>query len=74
MHLAAAGGHFELMMMLLDNGGSLEDEDKVSVTSMYLINTYSVKQPDLYYSEAIKMTSQSKSNFIWRVRGVNKYS
>ena len=35
MHLAAAGGHFELMMMLLDNGGSLEDEDKVRIVSVY---------------------------------------
>ena len=28
-----------------------------------LINTYSMKQPDLYYFETIKMMSQAWSNF-----------
>ena len=32
-----------------------------------LINTYSMKQPDLYYFETIKMTSQALSNFVWRI-------
>ena len=29
MHLAASGGHFELMQFLHSKGGSVEDEDKV---------------------------------------------
>ena len=36
--------------------------------SEWRINTYSMKQPDLYYFEAIKMTSQAQSNFVWRIR------
>ena len=39
-----------------------------------LFNTYSVKQPDLYYFEAIKMTSQAWSNFVWRIRAADEYS
>ena len=30
----------------------------------------SMKQPDLYYLEAIKMMSQALSNFVWRIRAV----
>ena len=29
MHLAASGGHYELMQFLFTKGGSVEDEDKV---------------------------------------------
>ena len=29
MHLAASGGHYELMQFLFSKGGSVEDEDKV---------------------------------------------
>ena len=39
-----------------------------------IINTYSMKQPDLYYFETIKMTSQAKSNFVWRIRAAGDYS
>ena len=39
-----------------------------------LINTYSMKQPDLYYFETIKMTSQAWSNFVWRIRAAGEYS
>ena len=39
-----------------------------------LIITYSMKQPDLYYFETIKMTSQAWSNFVWRIRAAGEYS
>ena len=39
-----------------------------------IINTYSMKQPDLYYLEDIKMTSQASSNFVWRIRATGEYS
>ena len=39
-----------------------------------LFNTYSMKQPDLYYFETIKMTSQTSSNFVWRIRVAGQYS
>ena len=38
------------------------------------INTYSMKQPDLYYSETIKMTSQAWPNFVWRIRAAGECS
>ena len=38
------------------------------------INTSSMKQPDLYYFEATKMTSQAQSNFAWRIRAAGEYS
>ena len=38
------------------------------VNGLYLINTSSMKQSDLYYFEATKMTSQTWSNFVWRIR------
>ena len=37
-------------------------------------NTYSMKQPDLYYFETIKMTPQAQSNFAWRIRAAVEYS
>ena len=37
-------------------------------------NAYSMKQPDLYYFEAIKMTTQALSNFVWRIRAAGDYS
>ena len=43
-------------------------------TRVVIINTYSMKQPDLYYFEAIKMTSQALSNFAWRIRAAGEYS
>ena len=33
-----------------------------------------MRQPDLYYSEAIKMTSQAQSNFVWRIEAADEYS
>ena len=39
-----------------------------------VINTYFMKQPDLYYFETIKMTSQAWSNFVWRIRATGEYS
>ena len=39
-----------------------------------LVNTYSMKQPNLYCSEAIKMTSHAWSNFVWRIRAAGEYS
>ena len=39
-----------------------------------MINTYSMKQRDLYYFEAIKITSQALSNFVWRIRAAGEYS
>ena len=40
----------------------------------FIINTYSMKEPDLYYFETIKMTSQAQSNFVWRIRATGEYS
>ena len=52
--------------------------DNESMTSLLfvinVINTYSMKQPDLYYFETIKMTSQALSNFVWRIRAAGEYS
>ena len=39
-----------------------------------MISTYSMKHPDLYYFETIKMTSQAQSNFVWRIRATGEYS
>ena len=33
-----------------------------------------MKQPDLYYFETIKMTSQALSNFVWRIRATGENS
>ena len=33
-----------------------------------------MKQPDLYYFKAIKMTSQAWSNFVWGIRAAGEYS
>ena len=38
------------------------------VSSSILQNTYSMKQPDLYYSEAMQMTSQAQSKFTENTR------
>ena len=44
MHLAASGGHYELMQFLFSKGGSVEDEDKVMLKSkaffLYLFILY----------------------------------
>ena len=32
---------------------------RAQLLKSFLVNTYSMKQPDLYYFEAIKMTSQA---------------
>ena len=46
-----------------------------SRTKMVMIlNPYSMRQPDLYYFETIKMTSQALSSFVWRIRAAGKYS
>ena len=45
-----------------------------SSDSFLLFNTYSMKRPDLYYFETIKMTSQAWSNLVWRMRAAGKYS
>ena len=39
-----------------------------------MFNTYSMKQPDLYCFETIKMTSQAWSNFGGKIRAVGEYS
>ena len=46
----------------------------VTHITFLLINIYSMKQPDLYYFETIKMTSQACSNFEWRIRAAGEYS
>ena len=33
-----------------------------------------MRQPDLYYFETIKMTSQALSNFVWRIRAAGVLS
>ena len=38
------------------------------LTSGILSNTSSMKKPDIYYSEAIKITSQASSNFTKNAR------
>ena len=43
------------------------------LSSYVQINTYSMKQPDLYYFETIKMTSQAWSNFASRIRAAGEY-
>ena len=45
-----------------------------TVQYIFVFNTYSMKQPDLYYFETIKMTSQAWSNSVWRIRAVGEYS
>ena len=47
---------------------------KMGTNKNNLFNTYSMKQPDLYYFETIKMTSQAWSNFVWRIRAAGEYS
>ena len=46
----------------------------ISVLYSVLCYTYSMKQPDLYYFEAIKMTTQAWPNFVWRMRAASEYS
>ena len=43
-------------------------------TRIFNSDTYSIKQPDLYYFETIKMTSQVWSNFVWRIQATGEYS
>eukprot|EP00794_Sanderia_malayensis_P004801 gene4801-5428_t len=40
MHLAASGGHYDLMQFLMEKGGSLEDEDKEGMTPLHLCAKY----------------------------------
>jgi len=40
MHLAASGGHYELMQFLFSKGGSVEDEDKEGMTPLHLCAKY----------------------------------
>ena len=44
------------------------------LTYVMLFNTYSMKQPDLYYFEVIKMTSQVLPNSVRRIRAAGEYS
>ena len=53
---------------------SLKRSDIYGVVRQLLFNTYSMKQPDLSYFETIKMTSQTLSNFVWRIRAAGEYS
>ena len=46
----------------------------VLFVSKAIINTCSMKQPDLYYFETIKMTSQALLNFVWRIQAAGEYS
>ena len=39
MHLAASGGHYDLMQFLFSKGGSVEDEDKVRAHGQILLFT-----------------------------------
>ncbi|XP_065062546.1 serine/threonine-protein phosphatase 6 regulatory ankyrin repeat subunit A-like isoform X2 [Rhopilema esculentum] len=40
MHLAASGGHYDLMQFLFSKGGSVEDEDKEGMTPLHLCAKY----------------------------------
>ena len=67
------------MHLIMDPFKSLLDGKLVRSLTSYLLlsqlfNTYSMKQPDLYYFETIKMTSQAKANFVWRIRAAGEYS
>ena len=45
---------------------AVKNAGKIIVYSdKFLFNTYSMKQPDLYCFETIKMTSQALSNFVY---------
>ena len=48
--------------------------DNTPAEKRLFFNTYSMKQPDLYYFETIKMTSQAWSNFVWRIQAAGEYS
>ena len=44
------------------------------IINWFQINTYSRKQPDPYYFETIKMSSQAWSNFVSRIWVAGEYS
>ena len=48
--------------------------DTLKKGKRYLFNIYSMKQPDLYHFETIKMTSQAWSNFVWRIGAAGENS
>ena len=50
------------------------DLSKYDAKIMFSLTTYSMKQPDIYYFEAIEMTSQTESNFVWRIRAADVIS
>ena len=41
---------------------------------VFVVNTYFMKEPDLYYIEAIELTSHAWSNFAWRILAAGEYS
>ena len=58
-----------VLILLLYSQQELIDRSKHSTHEILhnIVNTYSMKQPDLHYFETIKMTSQASSNFVWRI-------
>ena len=48
--------------------------DTYSMNAYIPFNAYSMEEPDLYYFETIKRTSQALSNFVWRIRTAGEYS
>ena len=56
--------------------GCISDNAIFYAISCYLLKhlAYSMKQPDLYYFETKKMTSQAELNFVWRIRAAGEYS
>ena len=70
--------HLENLMPLLNIWWHLQISKYTCISTLFFqvhtINTYSMEQPDLYYFETIKMTSQAWSNFVWRIRAAGEYS
>ena len=71
-------GLFSSVQYIFEKSGHIRQKATVqhetNQTAYKKFNTYSIKQPDLYYFETIKMTSQAWSNFVWRIRAGGEYS
>ena len=61
-------------MVLVVIAKFMQDVPKYCKRRTEIVKTCPMKQPDLYYFEPIKMTSQAQSNFSWRIRAAGEYS
>ena len=64
MHLAASGGHYDLMQFLFSKGGSVEDEDKVRAHGQILLFTDNILLIALSSFTFIFITDLSRIVFI----------